>query len=138
MARNSKVEPSLYQRLGGYDVIASVVDQVLTRMREDPKFARFATRSSDSRNRARQLLVDQMCGLAGGPCVYVGRDMKSSHAGLGITGDEWEASLRHTRDALEQQGIGEPEQREFLELFERYRADIVEAQASPVHRAGAE
>jgi hemoglobin len=131
MAGNDKVELSLYQRLGGYDVIAKVVDEVLRRMREDPKFARFATRSADSRNRARQLLVDLVCGSAGGPCVYIGRDMKASHTGLGITKDEWEASLRHTRDALEEQKIGEREQREFVELFERYRRDIVEAPANP-------
>lgn len=118
-------------------MVAAIVDRVLTRMREDPKFARFSTRTTDSRNRARQLLVDQVCALAGGPCVYVGRDMKTSHAGLGITEDEWAASLNHTRGALEQQGIGEREQREFVELFERYRTEIVEGQASPVHRAGA-
>jgi hemoglobin len=127
MAGNRTVELSLYQRLGGYDVIATLVDEVLTRMRQDPKFARFAARSADSRNRGRQLLVDQLCALAGGPCVYIGRDMKTSHSGLGITEEEWEASLRHTRDALERQRIGEREQRDFLELFERYRADIVEA-----------
>lgn len=137
MAGNLKVELSLYQRLGGYDVIATIVDEVLARMREDPKFARFAARSTDSRNRTRQLLVDQMCALAGGPCVYIGRDMKTSHAGLRITEDEWEASLRHTRDALEQQRVGERERQDFLELFERYRADIVEAPAGPVHRTGA-
>src|ERR1044072_7868814 len=100
MAKNSKAELSLYQRLGGYDVIATIVDQVLTRMREDPKFARFSARSVDSPNRPRQLLVDQMCALAGGLCIYIGRDMKTSHTGLGITEDEWEASIRHTRDAL--------------------------------------
>ena len=138
MAENRNVQVSLYQRLGGYDVIAAIVDEVLARMREDPKFARFGTRSADSRNRGRQLLVDQMCALAGGPCVYIGRDMKTAHAGFGITEEEWEASLRHTRDALVRQRIGEHEQRDFLELFERYKADIVEAEASPLHRAGAQ
>ena len=59
--------------------------------------------------------------------MYIGRDMKTSHAGLGITTEQWEASLRHTRAALDQQRIGEREHREFLDLFERYRADIVEA-----------
>jgi hemoglobin len=126
MVENRKNEISLYQRLGGYDVIATIVEEVLTRMRQDPKFARFATRSADSRDRARQLLVDQMCALAGGPCVYIGRDMKTAHTGLNITEDEWEASLGHTRDALERQQIGKREQRDFLELFERYKADIVE------------
>ena len=131
MPETPNAKPSLYQRLGGYDVIAAIIDDLLTRMREDPKFARYGTRSADSRNRARQLLVDQMCALAGGPCVYIGRDMKTAHTGLGITEDEWEANLRHTRDALEKHRIAEPEQRDFVSLFEKYRADIVDAKANP-------
>src|SRR5512146_706104 len=85
---------SLYQRLGGYDVIAAVIDDLFARLREDPQFARFSVRSLDSHHRARQLLVDQVCALAGGPCIYIGRDMRTSHAGLGITEDEWDANLR--------------------------------------------
>ncbi len=41
----AKQDKSLYQRLGGYDVIAGIVDDFLGRMREDPKFQRFAARS---------------------------------------------------------------------------------------------
>jgi hypothetical protein len=40
---------SLYKRLGGYDVIAAVIDDMFTAMRADPAFARFgAGRSLDS------------------------------------------------------------------------------------------
>src|SRR5690348_18344435 len=87
---------SLYERLGGYDAIAAIIDEFLRRMRADPMFARFAGgRSLDSVRRGRELLVGQMCALSGGPCVYTGRDMKTSHGGLGITTAEWEASIRH-------------------------------------------
>ena len=118
---------SLYQRLGGYDVIAAVIDDFFAMMREDPKFARFSVRTLDSRNRSRQLLVDQICALAGGPCIYIGRDMRTSHAGLGITEDEWEANLRHAGAALQKHRVALPEQREFLALFNRYKEDIVES-----------
>jgi hemoglobin len=128
---------SLYHRLGGYDVIAAVVDDLFARLREDPTFARFMTRSSDSQRRARQLLVDQICALAGGPCVYIGRDMKTSHAGLGITEDEWEANLRHTAAALEKYGIAGPERGEFLALFTRYKEEIVESADSLARHTGA-
>lgn len=125
---------SLYQRLGGYDKIAAVIDDLFAKLREDPRFARFAAgRSVDSHQRARQLLVDQLVSLAGGPCFYIGRDMKTSHAGLGITEEEWNANLEHTAAALKHNGIPEAEQREFLALFTSYRDDIVEAGQS---RAG--
>ena len=82
---------SLYQRMGGYDVIAAVIDDLFAILHDDPGFARFpGGRSADSAIRSRQLLVDQMCALSGGPCHYIGRDMKTSHRGLGISNAEWD------------------------------------------------
>jgi len=34
-------EPSLYKRLGGYDVIAAFMTDYVNRLRADPRFARF-------------------------------------------------------------------------------------------------
>jgi hemoglobin len=118
---------TLYERLGGYDAIAAVVDDFLARMRNDPMFARFGGgRSTDSIRRTRQLIVDQLCELAGGPCVYSGRDMRTSHAGLGIKQNEWEASLRHLRAALAAAAVLPLDEKEFVAFFEGYRAEIVE------------
>ncbi|MFB3921121.1 MAG: group 1 truncated hemoglobin [Terriglobia bacterium] len=118
---------SLYRRMGGYDVIAAVIDDLFARMRSDPRMARFGmARSLDSQKRARQLLIDQMCSLAGGPCVYIGRDMKTSHAGLAISETEWKINMDHTAAALEKFGVGPKEKVDFLALFEMYKDDIVE------------
>lgn len=122
-----KTDKTLYERLGGYDSIAAIVDNFLSRLRADPMFARFGGgRSLDSVRRGRELLVGQMCELSGGPCSYTGRDMRTSHAGLGITAQEWDASLRHAADALDQFKVSAKEKREFIALFELYRAEIVE------------
>lgn len=118
---------SLYRRLGGYDVIAAIIDDMFAALRADPAFARFGSgRSTDSHLRTRQLLVDQMCELAGGPCHYIGRDMLTSHEGLAISGAEWDANMKHADAALIKNGVAEAERAEFLALFERYRGDIVE------------
>jgi hemoglobin len=125
---NVETPPPLYKRLGGYDVIAALIADLFQRLKEDPRFARFGPgRSIDSKARVQQLTVEQICALAGGPCIYLGRDMRNSHRGLGITDAEWEANREHTLHVLQQHGIGEPERSEFLDLFERYRAEIVEA-----------
>jgi hemoglobin len=119
---------TLYRRLGGYDVIAAVIDDLFTNLRDDPAFARFGSgRSLDSHARAQQLLVEQICELSGGPCRYLGRDMKTSHAGLAISNAEWDANMRYATVALIENGVKEAERAEFLALFERYRQDIVEA-----------
>jgi hemoglobin len=120
-------EPTLYRRLGGYDIIATVIDDMFLALRADPAFARFgAGRSIDSHNRARQLLVDQICQLSGGPCIYIGRDMKTSHTGLGITASEWTANMKHAEAALIKNDVMGTERTEFLSLFEHYRDEIVE------------
>jgi hemoglobin len=113
--------------MGGYDVIAAVIDDLFAILHNDPAFARFfGGRSQDSVIRARQLLVDQMCALSGGPCQYIGRDMQTSHRGLGITEVEWETNMAASGAALTKNGVGDAEREEFLALFERYRDDIVE------------
>jgi hemoglobin len=118
---------SLYRRLGGYDVIAAVIDDLFTSLRDDPAFSRFGSgRSLDSHARAQQLLVEQICELSGGPCRYLGRDMKTSHAGLAVSAAEWDANMRYATAALVKNGVDEAERAEFLALFERYRQDIVE------------
>jgi hemoglobin len=124
---NSPATKSLYKRIGGYDVIAAVIDDLLAFMRADPAFERFQTgRSLGSRNRTRQLIVDQFCSLSGGPCLYTGRDMKTSHAGLNISAREWEANIKHAAAALDKSRVPPEEKAEFLALFERYRDEIVE------------
>lgn len=51
---------SLYSRLGGYDAIAAMVDDLLPRLRSDELLSRFwvSPRSADTHNRERQLAVD--------------------------------------------------------------------------------
>jgi hemoglobin len=120
-------KPSLYKRLGGYDAIAAVVDDFLGRMLADPKLGRFFTGfSADSKKRVRQLIVDQLCAATGGPCVYIGRDMKTAHAGAGITDAEWQTAVMHLTATLEKFRVPEKERAEVLGAISSMKADIVE------------
>ena len=67
---------TLYGRLGGYDAIAAVSDDLLARLQADAQLARFwQNRADDSIRREKQLLIDFLCSVSGGPLYYVGRDM---------------------------------------------------------------
>lgn len=124
---NHTPDTPLYERIGGYDVIAAIIEELFALMRADSRFARFgAGRSVDSRLRAQQLTVDLICSASGGPCYYIGRDMRTSHAGLQITQSEWQATIELTRRALSNHSVGLREHSEFLDLFEQYKGDIVE------------
>jgi len=75
---------TLYARLGGYDAIAAVADDLLPRLQGDKLLGRFwQNRATDSVRREKQLLIDYLCACAGGPMLYVGRDMQTSHRGMG-------------------------------------------------------
>ena len=91
------------------------------------QFGRFTGgRSQDSLKRARQLLVDQLCSLTGGPYVYIGRDMKTAHGGLGITDSDWEANMKHLAAVLKEHRVAQKEKEELLAIVAAYRRDIVE------------
>jgi hemoglobin len=119
---------TLYQRLGGYDALAAVTDDFIGRLIADAELARFfAGHSNDSKQRIRQLIVDQLCAATGGPCVYTGRDMRTSHAGLGITERDWQRTVDHLVATLNRFRVPAAEQRELLEALTRLRPDIVTA-----------
>jgi hemoglobin len=73
-----------------------------------------------------QLVLEFLCMAFGGPSAYLGRDMKTSHEGLGITDDEWDIFARHTVAALDKLGIPEQEKSEFLAAAASLKPDIVE------------
>jgi hemoglobin len=117
---------SLYDRIGRYDVISQVADEYLKGIRSDPQFARFTGRGADSLVKAKQLLKDQLCALTGGPCTYIGRDMKTAHGGLGITPEEWATNMKYMAAALDKAKVGGKEKTEFLALVDGLRPAIVE------------
>ena len=122
-----QMKMSLYERLGGYNAVAAVVDDFVGRLVTDKQFERFFVgHSTDSKKRIRQHIVDQLCAAAGGPCVYTGRTMKDSHAGLGITEAEWDAAAKHLVASLDKFKVPEPEKRDLLAFVTSLKADIVE------------
>jgi hemoglobin len=122
-----KTEKSLYERLGGYDVIAAIVNDYISAMRADPHFSRFSGgRGTDKKNRDFQLNIDILCAFTGGPCYYMGRDMKTSHTGLGITESEWEAQMKYIASALDKSKVPQKEKGEVLAIIENLKRDIVE------------
>jgi hemoglobin len=120
-------ERSLYQRLGGYDAIAAVSDEFIARLATDDQEKRFFIGfSSDSKARIRQHLVDLVCKSTGGPCVYTARDMKTAHAGAGVSKADWDHSLKILGEVLNKFKVLEKEQQELAALLLPLEKDIVE------------
>jgi hemoglobin len=119
-------EPTLYQRMGGYDVIATFVDDFMARFDADPELVPYLGGiNATAEARIRQHFVDFICALTGGPCLYTGQDMPSAHEGLAIQARHFEAVIGHMRDAREAQGIGDREKIEFLSTLKGLESQIV-------------
>jgi len=121
-------EKTLYLRLGGYDVIAAIVDEFLQTTAADPRMARFGSAMNlERRKRNRQLTLDYICAVTGGPVLYLGQDMKTAHAGLGITRHEWQIAMEQVERALAKFKVQERESKELMSLFGGLSGEIVEA-----------
>jgi hemoglobin len=119
-------QTSLYHRLGGYDALAAVTDDFIGRIATDPQLKRFfAGHNKEGLTRIRQHVIDFLCNATGGPCAYAGQDMKTAHAGLGITEDDWNASVKDLVVTLEKFKVPEKEKSEVLGAISGLKGDIV-------------
>jgi hemoglobin len=120
-------EKTLYERLGGYDAISAVVDDLLPRLMSDSRLGRFwQNRGEDGINREKQLLIDFLCSSAGGPVLYTGRDNKTSHKGMGISESDWEKFISHVNATLEKFRLPQQELSDVIGFIESTKSDIVE------------
>lgn len=118
---------SLYERLGGYDALAAVTDDFLGRLATDKQLGRFFPgHSSDSLKKIRQHIVDQLCVATGGPCIYMGRDMKTAHAGMGISEADWNQAAALLVQTLDKFKVPAAEKGEVLAAVSALKKDIVE------------
>jgi len=118
---------TLYERLGGYDAIAAVANDLLSRLRADPQLGRFwAHRGEDGVMREKQLLIDFLCASAGGPTYYRGRNMVLTHKGMRISESDWNAFLGHAGATLAKFKVPEAEQRDVVAFVQSLKKEIVE------------
>jgi hemoglobin len=120
----SSSEKSLYDRLGGKTAITAVVDDFVGRVAADNRInGKFANANIP---RLKSMLVDQICQASGGPCTYTGRDMKSAHAGMGVSSSEFDALVADLVATLNKFKVPEREKNELLGALGPMKGDIVE------------
>ena len=118
---------SLYKRLGGYDALAAVTDDFIKGLATDKQLSRFFIGvSNDSKKRIRQLVLDQLCAATGGPCIYIGRSMRTVHEGLGITEDDWNISVKLLAQTLDKFKVAKTEKDDLFKILVTLKPDIVE------------
>lgn len=118
--------PTLYERLGGRDGIALVVDEFVKNVLADGRVnARFKGLKPPQVLRLKANLADQICAAAGGPCAYLGRDMKTAHKGMNISEVEWNATVEALGRALDTRKVPVREKQELLALLGPMKQEIL-------------
>ena len=124
----SPEQKTLYERLGGYDAISAVANDLLPRLQGDAQLGRFwAHRGDDGVAREKQLLIDFLCSVTGGPVYYRGRDMALCHRGMRISEQDWSIFLNHAAATLAKFQVPAAEQGEIVAFVQTLKKDIVEA-----------
>ncbi len=120
----TEVPKKLFDRLGGKGAIEAVIDDFLGRVAGDETInSGFAVGHVP---RLRQRLVELVCAASGGPCTYSGRDMTTVHAGMKITGAQFDSLVGHLVATLDKFKVPAGEKGELLGLLGPMRSSIVE------------
>lgn len=122
-ANPAPADPSLlpvYREFGEIGGLTALMDDFMVILLADTRTRPFFE-NADQR-KIKKLLVEQFCVILGGPCSYTGRDMKSSHAELGIGRDHFNALVEDLQQAMDKRGIAFRAQNKLL------------AKLAPMHR----
>ncbi len=119
---------SLYDRLGGKDAISAVVDDFAQNVLGDARINKKFAKSDPVRLVSN--LKDFVCVATGGPCQYLGLDMKRSHKRMGVTAGEFNALVEDLVKSLDKFSVQDKEKNELLGALAGLRGDIVEDESS--------
>ncbi|WP_298864470.1 group 1 truncated hemoglobin [uncultured Gimesia sp.] len=120
-------QPSLYERLGGYDGITVFANDLLPRLQGDNQLGRFwENRGADGVEREKQLLIDFLCSNAGGPVYYTGRNMITTHAGMKISESDWSIFLGHAGETMKSLQVPQQECDDIVGFVLSLKEEIVD------------
>ena len=113
----------LYKAFGENTGLVVLMDDFMVRLLADPRTGpHFAPANQ---KRVKEQLVEQLCALGGGPCVYKGADMKSSHANLDIKKSDFHALVEVLQKSMDAKSIPFSKQNEMLALLAPMNRDII-------------
>jgi hemoglobin len=118
---------SLYERLGGKEGLAKIVDTLLKTVTTDNDLKKpFGKTTGERAEGFKNSFVELLCEKTGGPCNYAGKDMKTAHKAMKIDERQWEAFVKDLTTALDTNQIGDDEKNELFVLLAPMHDDIVE------------
>jgi len=126
--RREELATSLYERLGGADGIASLVDDIVEAHMQNPVIQpRFLPYRADPGRLAevKKHLRGFLGAGSGGPDAYSGRSMPDAHRGMNINEAEYMAALDDILQTLDKHGVDEATRNEVLGIAYSLKGEIM-------------
>jgi hemoglobin len=119
----ARADDPLFHDLGGRDGIATIVNDATSNFLADPRIK--ATFDNTNMDRFKGLLTDQLCVVAGGPCVYKGQSMHDAHKGLHLTNADFNALVEDLQAGMDKAGVPFATQNRLLARLAPMQHDVV-------------
>jgi hemoglobin len=123
------IEQTLYERIGGVNAIAMVVDRFSDQIVKNPKLnVNPALKEWNETGQLPGLKFMRtlwLCQAAGGPFEYTGKELGEAHEDLHITSDEFDEVGAEIASALDHFKVPEREKQEVLAAIVSKKAEVI-------------
>lgn len=113
----------LAEAFGGREGIRKITERTVELSEADPRIA--AIFASHDMVRLKRTLFEQFCYLLGAGCDYTGRDMRSTHADMGVTKTDMNALVENLQAAMREAGVPFAAQNRLLAKLAPMSAEVV-------------
>ena len=116
-------DASLYRAFGEKAGLALLMNRFVEQLAVDERTKIYFANADKAR--LKEQLTDQLCMLAGGPCVYAGAQMRGVHRGLEIGRSDFYALVEVLQENMDAAGIPFATQNHLLALLAPMHREIV-------------
>jgi hemoglobin len=99
----SKSKKPLFERLGGAEAIALVVEGMYAKIFADPDLSDFFKKTD--RERQKHMMRLFLTQATGGPADYAGKGMAAAHKGRGIAAKDFDRVCLHVVTTMKEAGV---------------------------------
>lgn len=115
---------TLYERLGGADGIAGLVDDVMAAHLANP-IVKPRFENIEDMDRAKKMAREFFSAGSGGPETYTGKDMLTAHKGMNISEQEYLAVTDDIVGAMEKHGLSEDTKKDVIAILYSLKGSII-------------
>jgi len=115
---------SLYDRLGGKELLKVMADEWVANVAADKQVSRYFEKADLPAFKAQW--VDQVCEASGGSCKFAGKGIKETYKEMGLKDVDIKVLMDDLGRVLDKMKIEKPERDELLALLSAMQGEVVE------------